>query len=66
MFGFFFGDSLRDKEPADDMLAVCEELIRAKHPFPFLTTWKFFVKKALFITNLSYLFYFKNIKIKVN
>ena len=30
----FFANSLRKQEPADDMLSVCEELVRAKHFFP--------------------------------
>jgi len=30
----FFSNSLRKQEPADDMLSVCEELIRAKQQFP--------------------------------
>ena len=30
----FFANSLRKKEPADDIISVCEELVKAKHPFP--------------------------------
>ncbi|RAH14107.1 MAG: hypothetical protein CMB56_006675 [Methanobacteriota archaeon] len=37
----FFANSLRKKEPADDIIAVCEELIKAGHKFPDIKTLEY-------------------------
>ena len=58
----FFGDHLRDKEPADDMLAVCEELIRAKHQFPSLNDLESLCKKGTIFHQLVLFILFQKYK----
>ena len=42
----FFSDSIRKKEPADDIISVCEELIQAKHDFPSIDILKILYDKG--------------------
>ena len=48
----FYSNSLREQEPADDMLSVCEELIRAKHPFPSIEILNILCAKGLIFHQL--------------
>ena len=48
----FFSNSLRKQEPADDILSVCEELIRAKRPFPSIEVLNFLCAKGIIFHQL--------------
>ena len=48
----FFANSLRQQEPADDMLSVCEELARAKHELPPRETLEKLCKRGLIFHQL--------------
>lgn len=41
----FFANSLRKKEPADDIISVCEELLKAGHEFPSVEILRILSKK---------------------
>jgi len=60
----FFSDCLRNKEPADDMLSVCEELIRANHSFPSLDELDLLYKKGVIYHQLVLFILFQKYKNK--
>ena len=62
----FFSDCLRNKEPADDMLSVCEELIRANHLFPSLDELDLLYKKGVIYHQLVLFILFQKYKNKDN
>ncbi len=43
----YFSNCIRKQEPADDILSVCEELVRAKHPFPKINNLDVMVKRSI-------------------
>ena len=59
----FFSNSLRKQEPADDMLSVCEELIRAKQPFPTIEIQEFLSTKGTIYHQLVLFILFQKFRI---
>jgi len=58
----FFSNSLRKQEPADDVLSVCEELIRAKRPFPSIEILNLLCAKGIIFHQLVLFILFQKFK----
>ena len=66
----FFANSLRNKEPADDIISVCEELVKAKHKFPTIEILiEFYERGGVFQQYILFILFQKhkrNLKLKDN
>jgi len=59
----FFANCLRKQEPADDILSVCEELVRAKHSFPEINIQKNLAKRGIIYHQLIVFILFQKFRL---